>query len=222
MEIGFGKTKLVKLLYLIDVEYQRLYSHKLTELEWIFYHYGPYAFALDDVLKQLDIDIPQEKAVTASGNRAKIFKPIKEIHSEFENSSDVKKYLVDRVIDQWGLEELNPLLSYVYFHTEPMQDAHRGDILDFSKIIHPLAKNKLVYLQIPKEQQQDMRKKFKQIKEHHTNVLHKSLNPEPRFDNVFMDGFLNIEISEQYGISTGEIDISNDAKTVLKQQTPLE
>jgi len=222
MEIGFGKTKLVKLLYLIDVEYQRLYSHKLTELEWIFYHYGPYAFAIDDVLKQLDIDIPQEEAMTASGNRAKIFKPIKAIHSEFENSSDVKKYLVDRVIDQWGFEELNPLLSYVYFHTEPMQNAHRGDILDFSKIIHTLAKKKLVYLPIPKEQQQDMRKKFEQIKEHHTQVLRKSLNPEPRFDNVFMDGFLNIEISEQYGISTGEIDISNDAKTVLKQQTPSE
>jgi len=222
MEASFGKTKLVKLLYLIDVEFHRLYSRKLTELEWIFFHYGPYTHTIDDVLRQLDLDIPQEEVLTASGHKAKIFKPPREIHSEFENSSGAEKYLVDRVINQWGLEELNPLLSYIYFHTEPMQDAHRGDILDFSKIIHPLPTKKPVYIQISEEQQQSMQNKFEQTKEHHAKVFYKSLNPEPRFDDVFIQSLANIEISEQYYISKGEIDIENDSKEVFRQQTPSE
>ena len=124
MEVSFGKTKLVKLLYLIDLEFYRLYSRKLTEFEWIFCHYGPYAYAIDDVLKQLDLDIPQEVVVTAAGHKANIFKFPKHLTAEFEDSSSsLQKSVVDRILNEWGPEELNPLLSYVYFHTEPMKDA---------------------------------------------------------------------------------------------------
>ena len=38
------------------------------------------------------------------------------------------------MVRQWGLEGLETLLEYVYFETEPMQQAHRGETLDFSKI----------------------------------------------------------------------------------------
>jgi hypothetical protein len=167
MEVSFGKTKLVKLLYLIDVEYQRRFSRKLTGLDWVFYHYGPYSPAIDEILKQIDLDIPQEDVVTASGHPAKIFKPSKYIDSEFEYSTGAAKPIVDRVINQWGFEELNPLLSYVYFHTEPMMDANRGDSLDFSKITRQIPERKQVSVQIPKEQIERMRAKFRQTKEYH-------------------------------------------------------
>ena len=38
------------------------------------------------------------------------------------------------MVRQWGLEDLKTLLDYVYFETEPMQQAHRGETLVFSKI----------------------------------------------------------------------------------------
>ena len=66
---SIGKTKLVKLLYLIDVENWRRRRKTLTGLEWRFYHYGPYAFEIEDALNELAFDIPQESFTTDSGRR---------------------------------------------------------------------------------------------------------------------------------------------------------
>ena len=60
MGAGFGKTKLVKLLYLMDVENYRRRQETISGLEWCFYHYGPYAFEIDSALNELSFDIPQE------------------------------------------------------------------------------------------------------------------------------------------------------------------
>jgi hypothetical protein len=48
--IVLTKTPLIKLLYLIDVEYYRATGEKLTNIDWIFYKYGPYAFELEGIL----------------------------------------------------------------------------------------------------------------------------------------------------------------------------
>ena len=49
-------TKLVKLLYLLEVEYYRIYQKQLTELEWKFFYYGPYAPEIEEILRSPDID----------------------------------------------------------------------------------------------------------------------------------------------------------------------
>ena len=53
MGIGFGKTKLVKLIYLVDVENCRVRRETLAGLEWVFYHCGPYSFGIDAALAEL-------------------------------------------------------------------------------------------------------------------------------------------------------------------------
>jgi hypothetical protein len=45
--------------------------------------------------------------------------------------------IVDRIVKEWGDADLNKLLDYVYFETEPMQNAKRGDVLDFSSVSQP-------------------------------------------------------------------------------------
>src|SRR3954454_2497335 len=52
--ITLNRTKLVKLLYLIDVERVRSRRDLLTGLEWVFFHYGPYAFELIDTLEAME------------------------------------------------------------------------------------------------------------------------------------------------------------------------
>lgn len=133
-----GITKLVKLLYLIDVEYYRRHSKLLTGLDWIFYHYGPYSLEIPDIIRSLDLDIPQEDVSIGDGHIIHQFKPVYRHEadiSEVVPTSDVM--LVEKVIDRWAIENLNRLLSYVYFDTEPMQDAELGKSLDFSKIPKP-------------------------------------------------------------------------------------
>jgi len=43
-KILIGRTVLVKLIYLLDVEFYRTNRSLYTGLEWIFFKYGPYAF----------------------------------------------------------------------------------------------------------------------------------------------------------------------------------
>lgn len=42
--------------------------------------------------------------------------------------------LVAGLVRTWGDADLNSLLDYVYFETEPMEDASRGERLHFSKL----------------------------------------------------------------------------------------
>src|ERR1700730_1177960 len=47
------KTKLLKLLYLFDVEYYRAHRQTFTGFGWKFFHLGPWAAAFDPALDQL-------------------------------------------------------------------------------------------------------------------------------------------------------------------------
>ena len=130
-----GTTRLVKLLYLIDVEYYHRHRKLLTDLKWAFYRYGPYAFEIPDVLRSLDLDLPQDEVALAGGRVVHAFKPsyLPEVNIEALVST-ADKMLIDGVIGKWALEDLNRLLSHVYFDTEPMQGASLGQTLDFGTI----------------------------------------------------------------------------------------
>ena len=52
--VTLTRTKLVKLLYLMDVERVRGRRDPLTGLTWVFFHYGPYAYALIDTLEDME------------------------------------------------------------------------------------------------------------------------------------------------------------------------
>src|SRR5689334_14841129 len=42
--------------------------------------------------------------------------------------------LLSSLVKKWGDENLHALLDYVYFDTEPMENAQRGEVLDFSRL----------------------------------------------------------------------------------------
>ena len=128
-----NKTALVKLVYLVDVECCRKLGRPATGLEWRFHHYGPYS-------AELERDVNDNAFIQVFGDRNSGygFAPSsdwKDIHAAFNTSFDpAVRRVADGVVSQWGLEPLETLLEYVYFETEPMQDARRGETLDFSKV----------------------------------------------------------------------------------------
>ena len=131
--VPIGKVRLTKLLYLLDVEYYRYYGEIYTGLEWVFYKYGPFTFEIEDLLDK--IGVTEEEILLEKG---KIFKQLK---YEFDmGKEDVKPSVKSRGIlknlfKEWGSIDLNRLLNYVYFDTEPMENAELRRKLDFSKII---------------------------------------------------------------------------------------
>lgn len=224
MGASFGKTKLVKLLYLIDVENHRIRSRKLTALEWTFYHYGPYAFEIDQILKQLDLEIPQEDVLTASGHQATVFRPPWDADVEFEEqASTSEKLVVDHVIQEWGMEELNPILSYVYFHTEPMKDAKRGEVLDFSRIQKvPALRRVEPASKLPSCRVKELRDEFENVKAIRFRQARRSLDPKPRLDDIFWQCLAHLDSQEQYSVPRGDIELDEQFKQHVRQQTELE
>ena len=160
-----NKTALVKLVYLVDVECQRRFGRTATGLPWRFHHYGPYS-------AQLERDINDNEFVHAFGNQQSGFafrasSNWRDIHRTFEaNFEPGIRRIADGVVRQWGLEDLNPILEYVYFETEPMQEAQRGDTLDFSTIQPEQTANPRTHrLSFSDEFLSDLRERWDQHKE---------------------------------------------------------
>lgn len=128
-----GKTQLVKYLYLTEVEYYRETGSRLTDLEWKFYYYGPYAFELESIFDSPEFskkEIPLE-----NGKTFKRFAVAEPSHAYHENIDAKISFVIKRVVGEWGNKSLQELLDYVYFETEPMEAVKkRGEILDFSTI----------------------------------------------------------------------------------------
>jgi hypothetical protein len=123
--VTLNRTKLVKLLYLIDVERVRGHREPLTGLDWVFYHYGPYAFELIDTLEEMEgSDLTAER-----WNDSVLYRGAPEA-PDGEDWTPAVRSMVDAVIDRYAPLDLHELLDYVYFRTGPMMDAERGQHLD--------------------------------------------------------------------------------------------
>ena len=129
------KTKLLKYLYLVDLEYARRTRRTLTGFDWIFYLYGPWSREYDSFYKDL---VHRGAMQVRSGDKP-------DLDSEFltatehvdlsEVVEDANLYLAVRnIVDEWADRRLGEMLDYVYFYTEPMRTAERGQRLDFSQV----------------------------------------------------------------------------------------
>lgn len=131
--VSFGKTQLVKILYLVEVEYFRTTGQRLTDLKWMFYHYGPYALELEDVLAQPEF----EKVETKTQNDRDFIRfRVTERAMPYGWRLDPKiSLLIKRIVGEWKDKPLAELLDYVYFETEPMLAVkQRGEVLDFATV----------------------------------------------------------------------------------------
>jgi hypothetical protein len=129
-----GKTQLVKYLYLVELDYFKDYKKRLTDLEWIFYHYGPYAFELESVLESKEFSV---QVVLLPNERSYKRFAVAEAIPAYKDIVDTKvSLIIKRIVGQWGNKQLQELLDYVYFETEPMLTVERrGQVLDFSTVI---------------------------------------------------------------------------------------
>lgn len=125
-----GVTRLVKLLYLADIEWRRRkHGTPLFNCNWIFWHFGPYAMEFAEVFGGDDV----ERIELKSGKTAKCLNYSWDELRRREVPEEVTRVLKG-IVARWAGEDLNRLLDYVYFETEPMENVRRGDTLDFSRL----------------------------------------------------------------------------------------
>ncbi len=162
-----GKTQIVKFLYLTEVEYYRETGNRLTDLNWLFYHYGPYALELDSILNEKEFEM--EKKETKSDREFHIYK-IAESPAKYSSKVDPKVGLIiKRIVSTWGNKPLEELLDYVYFETEPMEAVkRRGERLDFSTV-----KKEPITRVIPLKASKETERKVAQLRERLAPALKK-------------------------------------------------
>jgi hypothetical protein len=136
------KTKLLKLLYLCDVEYYRVFRKLLTGFQWKFFHLGPWAREFDPLLDEL---LTHGILIESSGSRpeydTKLFKTSEDfdlanLFGTFKEEAPVK-----RVLERWAESSTGEILDHVYFHTEPMEHGIRSEPLDFTTVSEQPAVN---------------------------------------------------------------------------------
>lgn len=161
-----SRTRLLKIIYLIDVEYFRRHRKTLTGWEWVFHYYGPYVHNYPEILDRLSLShLSETEELTEEGRRIYGYEV-----EEDQDISDLIPFadhvMIDDIIKRWALEDLNILLNHVYFRTEPMMDSEQGQPLDFGKISRPPHRTYIdtSKLTIPTETMDRLRAKFQQAR----------------------------------------------------------
>lgn len=191
LESYINKTKLIKLLYLIDVEYYRRYKKTFTGFNWIFYEFGPWAHEYNeiyDIIKSSPNFRIEQKGHIKEGE---VLQP--EFIKYFEEEIDLEdifptleeKTIFFEIVDRWGKENLSEILNYVYFYTEPMLNARKRKPLDFHNIE--------IYGKVPKYKRRksgvsekriaELREKLKSLKLE--EKISKKQRIRPRYDELY-------------------------------------
>ena len=133
--VNVSKTKLLKLLYLFDVEFYRQHGKTFTGFEWKFFHLGPWTVEFENLLTTLiQRGLLSEVPFSAKGYDGTVLRTeqTRSLRSTLENVTD--ELTLTRILNDWGNQPTGRLLDHVYFQTEPMEHGVRNHILDFSVI----------------------------------------------------------------------------------------
>jgi hypothetical protein len=133
------KTKLLKLLYLFDVEFYRAHGKTFTGFQWKYFHLGPWTREFDPLLEGLVAKgTITEQLVEKPDFDAKFLRST-EAGNLKNTFGDYKDELVlKHLLDLWGPSTTGEILDYVYFRTEPMEHGIRNEPLDFSRVLQQL------------------------------------------------------------------------------------
>ena len=134
---GLTITALTKFIYLADVYYARKNGGEtFTGVQWKFHHFGPCSYSLSETIQKKIPNIQVESDETKDEGHIFILIKLSD-HGCRKTMQDTGLGIAITSSLESNLKKfggnLNPLLEYVYFHTEPMENAMPGDILDFNK-----------------------------------------------------------------------------------------
>lgn len=195
-----NKTKLIKYLYLIDIEHFQKFNETFTGFEWLFKDYGPWAYEYNDIFAEME-RTPDFKIT--EGSRPDLDTKFITISRDSELELDKiitnldLELKIQRVIERWSNENLAPLLNYVYFNTAPMIDAERGEPLDFNKIKNVTSppKFKLTHSEFDSKRLKAFKEKILGQRERSKKVSKIKFTPA-RFDEVYEQGINILEREE--------------------------
>lgn len=190
-EAAISKTKLLKLLYLADIEHFRTTHETLTGFDWIFYWYGPWSADYDNLLDEMERqDLIARRPWSSAGldgEGISVTDP-KELGATIKDTNEYFRVL--RLVDTFADLATSELLDFVYFETEPMNGAEKGKRLDFGKVSREAPQlYRRPSSQAASGRIAELKRKFESVKQRIRNESEANLRSftAPRYDEHFWD-----------------------------------
>jgi hypothetical protein len=213
--LQLGAVRAQKLLYLLECEHYAWERSRLTDLDWQFYHYGPWSATLDRVVRE---EFHIESEVLPDG---RTFHKISYEENEYFRRPSVLsgglRGMFLRVMETWAAAPLTDLLDYVYFQTAPMRVAQRGQPLDFS-VVPPARETRFPinpYGLLKRDQKDALRT---MLARWGSRATARRKPPIHQVDEPFAETMQELDEEERPPALTGEVTISEQAAEGLKEQ----
>ena len=121
--------RIIKYLYLLDLEYYNRHYKTFTGIEWIKHTYGPYFLAWPNVVNEIGYRLTVKEVKTERGNGL-TYRVDEPYRIDDKVPFGVQK-MIDRIIKRWGDEDLEAILDYVY-KSFPIENSKFKEELDFT------------------------------------------------------------------------------------------
>ncbi len=189
------KTKILKLLYLLDIESYRKTGATLTGFAWKFHRFGPWADSYSEALQaavqanRIAINAPN------ADEGATFLDPTEKLPLATVFPNVVQELTAKRIIETWASRPTVELLDYVYFHTAPMRDAVRNEPLDFSTVTREekLPHYTGIKSQLDEKEKQRKRKELLRRLHSATKSSIAPLDPPPRYDETYWSALAKLD-----------------------------
>ena len=122
-----SRTKIMKLLYLIDRECRIKLHSSCTGIKWILWWHGPFSRKVLDVLDELELVGVVDSKILDYGDYVAIEYMLTNPYYKVQLNDKVK-HIIEDVVRRWGKQDLKKILEYVYDLPE-VREAGLGDEL---------------------------------------------------------------------------------------------
>lgn len=125
-----SKARLTKLVYLADWFSSLLNGEQLTEIEWVFNHYGPYVDDVENVARKNSDNFTLTQTYTGYGDVKYLISFNDNVAIELDESEErILDFVITRTQDMY----FNQFIDYVY-STYPIQAKERYSRLNLQEL----------------------------------------------------------------------------------------
>lgn len=189
-----SKTKLLKLLYLFDIEWYRTHQEIFTGFNWKLYLLGPWTDEYDPTLEKYEGNgLEREKSKDSYGTEFIKTDETVRLRDLFDTRDE--EIILEDMIRTWAKVPTEEILDHIYFRTEPMDEAVRDERLDFRKVSpEPPRKYRRTKSGLTKQQLNSLRERAAEKLEavrQRERALPKFT--QPNYDKEFFDAMEQLE-----------------------------
>lgn len=126
-----SKARFTKLVYLVDWKMSQKYGRTISNIEWLFNHYGPYVEDVVDLARD-STDFNVVVTRNAYGSLKEQVQFLGDIHNCNSLDNDEIK-IIEEVVQETDPLYFNDFINYVY-STYPVRESNRYSVLDLPKM----------------------------------------------------------------------------------------